>query len=45
MPSKSSIDRSLKAWPLLVAGDMDKATVQINTNKPPRPNQRASQRH
>ncbi|CAB5616811.1 Peptidyl-tRNA hydrolase [Citrobacter werkmanii] len=31
------LDRSLKAWPLLVAGEMDKAIAQINTNKPPRP--------
>ena len=32
-----AIDRSLRAAPMLVAGDMDKATVQIHTSKPPRP--------
>ena len=34
---EESIAHSLKAWPLLVAGEMDKATAQINTNTPPRP--------
>lgn len=34
---ESRIDRSLKAVPDLVAGRMDKATVQIHTSKPPRP--------
>lgn len=34
---EESIAHSLKAWPLLVAGAMDKATAQINTNTPPRP--------
>jgi len=32
-----AIDRSLRAAPMLVAGDMDKATLQIHTSKPPRP--------
>ena len=32
-----AIDRSLRAAPMLVAGDMDMATVQIHTSKPPRP--------
>ena len=32
-----SIDHSLKSWPQLVAGDMDKATLQIHTTKAPRP--------
>ena len=32
-----SIDHSLKSWPQLVAGDMDKATLQIHTIKAPRP--------
>jgi peptidyl-tRNA hydrolase, PTH1 family len=31
------IDRSLKALPQLLAGEMDKATMLIHTNKPPRP--------
>ena len=31
------IDRSLKALPHLVAGEMDKATMLIHTSKPPRP--------
>ena len=31
------IDRSLKALPHLLAGEMDKATMLIHTNKPPRP--------
>lgn len=31
------IDRTLKALPQLLAGDMDKATMQIHTSKPPRP--------
>jgi len=34
---EEAIDRSLRAVPLLVAGEMDKATVQIHTSKPPRP--------
>ena len=34
---EESIAHSLKAWPLLVAGELDKATAQINTNTPPRP--------
>ena len=32
-----SIIHSLKSWPVLVEGDMEKATLQIHTNKPPRP--------
>lgn len=31
------IDRTLKAVPHLLAGDMDKATMLIHTSKPPRP--------
>ena len=31
------IDRSLKALPALLAGDMQKATMQIHTSAPPRP--------
>ncbi len=31
------IDRSLKALPHLIAGEMDKATMLIHTSKPPRP--------
>lgn len=31
------IDRSLKALPSLLAGEMDKATMLIHTSKPPRP--------
>jgi len=34
---EQSMDRSLKAVPALLAGDMDKATVQIHTAAPPRP--------
>jgi PTH1 family peptidyl-tRNA hydrolase len=30
------IDRSLKALPALLAGDMEKATLLVHTNKPPR---------
>ena len=33
-----SIDRALKALPNFVAGDMDSATRQVHTSKPPRPN-------
>ena len=32
-----SIDRAVKALPLLLAGEMDKATALIHTSKPPRP--------
>jgi peptidyl-tRNA hydrolase, PTH1 family len=32
-----AIDRTLKAVPALVAGEMDKATLLIHTSKPPRP--------
>lgn len=31
------IDRCVKALPALLAGDMQKATMQIHTSKPPRP--------
>ena len=34
---EQAIDRSLKAVPQLLAGEMDKATMLIHTNKPPRP--------
>jgi len=34
---EDSITRSIKALPLLLAGDMEKAMVQIHTSKPPRP--------
>ena len=34
---EQSIDRSLKALPALLAGDMTKATMLIHTSKPPRP--------
>lgn len=32
-----TLDRTLKALPHLIAGDMDKATALIHTSKPPRP--------
>jgi PTH1 family peptidyl-tRNA hydrolase len=32
-----TIDRTIKALPHLLAGDMDKATMLIHTSKPPRP--------
>jgi PTH1 family peptidyl-tRNA hydrolase len=32
-----TLDRSLKALPHLMAGEMDKATALIHTSKPPRP--------
>lgn len=32
-----ALDRSLKALPHLIAGDMPKATAMIHTSKPPRP--------
>ncbi|MFN3494727.1 MAG: aminoacyl-tRNA hydrolase [Hydrogenophaga sp.] len=32
-----ALDRSLKALPQLIAGDMSKATALIHTSKPPRP--------
>jgi PTH1 family peptidyl-tRNA hydrolase len=32
-----AIDRSLKAFPHLLSGNMDKATLLIHTSKPPRP--------
>jgi PTH1 family peptidyl-tRNA hydrolase len=32
-----TIDRSLKAFPHLLSGEMDKATMLIHTSKPPRP--------
>ena len=34
---EDSIHRSIKALPLLLAGEMEKAMVQIHTSKPPRP--------
>lgn len=34
---EDSIAHSLKAWPLLLAGDMDKAMAQIHTTTAPRP--------
>ena len=34
---EDSIAHSLKAWPALQAGDMDKATLLVHTTKPPRP--------
>ncbi|WP_367065956.1 aminoacyl-tRNA hydrolase [Oryzisolibacter sp. LB2S] len=34
---EDSIAHSLKAWPAMLAGDMDKATLQVHTTKPPRP--------
>lgn len=33
---ENSIAHSLKAWPLLVQGHMDRATAQIHTTQPPR---------
>ena len=32
-----TIDRSLKALPCLLAGDLEKATMLVHTSKPPRP--------
>ena len=34
---EDSIAHSLKAWPALLAGDMDKAMLLVHTTKPPRP--------
>ncbi|WP_295850211.1 aminoacyl-tRNA hydrolase [uncultured Xylophilus sp.] len=34
---EQAIDRSLKAVPAFLAGDMDKATMLVHTDKPPRP--------
>ena len=34
---ETAMDRALKGVPALMAGDMDKATLQIHTHKPPRP--------
>ena len=34
---EQTLDRCLKALPDLLAGEMDKATQQIHTSKPPRP--------
>jgi PTH1 family peptidyl-tRNA hydrolase len=31
------IAHSLKAYPTMLAGDMDKATLLVHTTKPPRP--------
>jgi PTH1 family peptidyl-tRNA hydrolase len=33
---EQSIERSLKALPALLAGDMEKATLLVHTSKPPR---------
>ena len=38
------IDRSLKALPAFLAGDMEKATLLVHTSKPPRAHTPASQR-
>jgi PTH1 family peptidyl-tRNA hydrolase len=34
---EQAIDRSLKALPHFISGDMDKATMLVHTSKPPRP--------
>lgn len=34
---EDAVARSLKVWPLLLAGDMDKAMAQVHTTKAPRP--------
>jgi PTH1 family peptidyl-tRNA hydrolase len=34
---EQTLDRSLKALPHFLSGDMDKATLLIHTSKPPRP--------
>jgi PTH1 family peptidyl-tRNA hydrolase len=34
---EQAVDRSLRALPHLIAGEMDKATALIHTSKPPRP--------
>ncbi len=34
---EQAIDRSLKAVPAFLAGDMEKATMLVHTDKPPRP--------
>jgi peptidyl-tRNA hydrolase, PTH1 family len=34
---EQAIDRSIKALPALLAGEMDKATMLVHTSKPPRP--------
>jgi PTH1 family peptidyl-tRNA hydrolase len=34
---EASIERSVQALPMLLAGEMDKAMVKIHTSKPPRP--------
>ncbi|MDH5204799.1 MAG: aminoacyl-tRNA hydrolase [Hylemonella sp.] len=34
---EESIDRSIKALPQLLTGEMDKATMLLHTSKPPRP--------
>jgi peptidyl-tRNA hydrolase, PTH1 family len=31
------IERTLKAVPAMLAGEMDKATLLVHTSKPPRP--------
>jgi len=34
---QEAIQRSIKAAEMLIQGEMEKATVQIHTSKPPRP--------
>ena len=34
---QEAIQRSVKAAEMLIQGEMEKATVQIHTSKPPRP--------
>ena len=39
------VDRSLKALPAFLAGDMEKATLLVHTSKPPRAHTPPAQRH
>lgn len=41
---EDSIVHSLKAYPAMLAGEMDKATLLIHTTKPPRPKPPALQK-
>lgn len=41
---EQSIDRSIKALPALLAGDMEKATLLVHTSKSPRPHTPVAQR-
>ncbi len=41
---QQAIDRSLKALPAFLAGDMEKATLLVHTSKPPRAHTPAAQR-